>query len=250
MDRCWKDAETRFFGRLVTRLQILFGACFAAILFGTVAVQASSLQCDAAAREAAAQSGVPLGVLMAISRTETGRGKNGTVQPWPWTVNMEGKSAWFDSEDEARAFVFRHFKRGARSFDVGCFQINYKWHGAAFRSIEEMFDPVANALYAANFLRDLHKELGDWTKAAGAFHSRTPEYARKYEARFTSIQASLQVPQRALPKSAQAQRKPARQPNRFPLLQGGGEGGRLGSLMPQQPQTDGAFLGFFQSENG
>ena len=62
-------------------------------------------------------------VLKAISLTETGRKTGGQFRPWPWTVNMEGTGHWFDTLDEARAYVSREFKRGARSFDVGCFQI-------------------------------------------------------------------------------------------------------------------------------
>ncbi len=147
--------------------------------------------CDLAARRAARDHGVPLDVLRTITRTETGRGGKQGLQPWPWTVNMEGAGKWFETEDEARAYVFSHFKRGARSFDVGCFQINFKWHGAAFDSIDQMFDPVANAQYAAQFLKKLYAEMGDWSKAAGAYHSRTPTYANRYIARFDSIRADL-----------------------------------------------------------
>lgn len=127
--------------------------------------------CDRVAAIAAERSGVPTAVLQAISLTETGRARDMALRPWPWTVNMEGEGHWFDSADEARAYVFREFKRGARSFDVGCFQINYKWHGEAFTSIDQMFDPVANATYAAQLLRDLYSETGSWSAAAGAYHS-------------------------------------------------------------------------------
>ena len=87
---------------------------------------------------------------------------------------MKGTGLWFETEDAARAYVYEHFKRGARSFDVGCFQINYKWHHEAFASIEQMFDPMANALYAARFLGALKAEKGSWVEAAGAYHSRNP----------------------------------------------------------------------------
>lgn len=143
--------------------------------------------CDRAAALASRDRGVPLDVLRAITRTETGRRVGGALQPWPWTVNMEGVGRWFETEDEARAYVFANFKRGARSFDVGCFQINYKWHGTAFRSIDDMFDPVQNADYAARFLAELYGEFGDWRKAAGAYHSRTAKYAEIYTARFDRI---------------------------------------------------------------
>lgn len=147
--------------------------------------------CDSAAMVASSESGVPHDVLRAISLTETGRTSDGQFAPWPWTVNMEGVGKWFDDVGEARGYVDRHFARGARSFDVGCFQINYKWHGDAFASIDEMFDPISNARYAALFLSELYQEFGSWSKAAGAYHSRTPKFAKRYSARFNRIRASL-----------------------------------------------------------
>ncbi|MQQ08326.1 transglycosylase SLT domain-containing protein [Epibacterium sp. SM1979] len=147
--------------------------------------------CDLAARQAARDQDIPLNVLRAITRTETGRGGKSGLQPWPWTVNMEGAGKWFETEAEAKSYVAAHFKRGARSFDVGCFQINYRWHGHAFESVDQMFDPIVNAQYAARFLRELYDEFGDWSKAAGAYHSRTPTYANKYAARFERVRAGL-----------------------------------------------------------
>ena len=143
--------------------------------------------CDAAALQVSHESGVPVSVLKAISLNETGRKRNGSFRPWPWTVNMEGAGHWFETRDQALAYVFKEYKRGARSFDIGCFQINYKWHGEQFASIDEMFDPLANGRYAARFLGELYSEMGDWTKAAGAFHSRTKKYADTYAARFSAI---------------------------------------------------------------
>lgn len=147
--------------------------------------------CDSAATLVSRESGVPLDVLRAISLTETGRKSKTGLAPWPWTVNMEGIGKWFEDVTAAQTYVNRHYARGARSFDVGCFQINYKWHGQAFSSIEEMFDPIQNARYAARFLSELHSEFGDWSRAAGAYHSRTPKYARRYIARFDRIRANL-----------------------------------------------------------
>jgi hypothetical protein len=147
--------------------------------------------CDRAARKAAKNSGVPVNVLLAITRTETGRADDGQLAPWPWTVNMEGVGKWFDNRQDALRYVQQHFQRGARSFDLGCFQINYKWHGDKFRSINEMFDPNENAAYAARFLKDLFDESGDWTEAAGAYHSRTETLSQNYARRFSRIRESL-----------------------------------------------------------
>lgn len=148
--------------------------------------------CEAAAKQASRESGVPYAVLMAISLNETGRKGAGGFEPWPWTVNMEGAGHWFDNRDLALAYVFKEFKRGARSFDVGCFQINFKWHGQHFSSIEDMFDPLENARYAAQFLKSLYAESGDWKRAAGAYHSRTPKRANSYSTRFARFYAKLE----------------------------------------------------------
>ncbi|MEL7211304.1 MAG: transglycosylase SLT domain-containing protein [Pseudomonadota bacterium] len=207
--------------------------------------------CLQAAHVASAQTGVPISVLWAISLTETGRKSNGTFQPWPWTVNMEGKGVWFDTDEEARAYVFKHYKRGARSFDVGCFQINYKWHGENFASIEEMFDPLPNALYAAKFLTDLHNEMGDWSKAAGAYHSRTEKYARKYRKRFNAFRAAYadKMPETPVPPAERqpvqlaAREDPPVRENHFPLLMHSSGSGALGSLVPLSGRQAKPFFG-------
>lgn len=140
--------------------------------------------CDEAAQLAARGSDVPLFVLLAITRVETGQRAGNEIIPWPWTVNMEGKGYWLETAEAARALASQHHRRGAQNFDVGCFQINYKWHHKAFSSLEEMFDPLANATYAAKFLSQLYQELGSWEAAAGAYHSRTAEHAQRYKAKF------------------------------------------------------------------
>lgn len=210
--------------------------------------------CDRAARTAAAAEGVPLDVLQAIARTETGRSGASGLQPWPWTVNMEGIGKWFATEAEARAYVSSHFRRGARSFDVGCFQINYKWHGEAFRSIDEMFDPTLNARYAARFLMQLFEEFGDWSAAAGAYHSRTPEHARSYAAKFDRVRAAVPADAAPARDSHGAEPRP-RGPQKLDLARGGdrvpfiGQGSiALGSLVPVTAPVPGAVRVFIALE--
>ncbi len=147
--------------------------------------------CDTASAIAAGNQNMPPDALYAITLSETGRSKGGKLRPWPWTVNMEGKGFWFDTREEALAYVTERYNAGARSFDVGCFQINYRWHGMNFESIEAMFDPMTNATYAAEMLSGLYGEFGDWTKAAGAYHSRTEVYASRYRSRYARIRAQL-----------------------------------------------------------
>lgn len=130
-----------------------------ALLVGTIA---NASICDIAAQRAASETGVPLDVMQTITRLETGRGKTG--DPWPWTVNHAGDGSWFQTEDDARSYVFSQVKHGESNLDIGCFQINYRWHASGFQSLDDMFDPDINALYAARFLADLYQEFGNWTE--------------------------------------------------------------------------------------
>ena len=147
--------------------------------------------CERAIAAGARAVGVPADVLHAVALTETGRRLDGRLQPWPWAVNREGEGFWFASREEALAFARRSLAEQRPSFDLGCFQINYRWHGRNFPSVEAMVEPETGAVYAARFLRDLHAELGSWSAAAGAYHSRTPELAARYRDRFDRILAGL-----------------------------------------------------------
>jgi hypothetical protein len=184
--------------------------------------QASGALCDRAAEGAAFAIGVPLDLMRAITRVETGR--DGT--PWPWTLNLDGESRWFvtapDAIDAARAAI----AQGAAQIDVGCFQLNLHWHGPHFTDLEEMIDPTRNARYAAQFLSELHAELGDWRAAAAAFHSRTPERGEAYLARIEAAHAA------GADGETQAASLAEPRVNRFPLLVAGAVG-TFGSLVPR-----------------
>ncbi len=197
--------------------------------------------CRVAARRVSQETGVPVSVLEAISLTETGRKTAGAFGPWPWTVNMEGAGHWFDSAGQALDYARTNHGQGKRSFDVGCFQLNYKWHGEAFASIEEMFDPIAGARYAADFLTRLYNETGDWSRAAGAYHSRTPENASRYRKIFDRHYAALSDGGPTVVANANrfaeesededVRDEPMRQ-NNYPLLVAVNQSGRMGSLVP------------------
>ncbi len=159
--------------------------------FAAFAATDDAALCEVAAERAAQASGVPVDVMRALTLVETGRSRNGAFRPWPWTINLEGKGYWFDTRAEAEAFARESLAVGARSFDVGCFQINYRWHGQAFVSVEQMFGPDENATYAARFMGELFAEGGTWEWAAGAYHSRTETLAAGYRTRFARIREGL-----------------------------------------------------------
>ncbi len=183
--------------------------------------------CLDAAERAATETGVPLRVLTAITMIETGRRSGGALAPWPWTLNRGGNGQWFATREEALAALETILAEGATNVDVGCFQLNWRWHGAAFASAARMIDPMHNALYAAHHLARLHSMTGDWRGAVAAYHSATPAKAAAYLARFDPVYAALgDAPAEAAPAWAEAR------VNSYPLLRAGTASGAA-SLVPQ-----------------
>lgn len=167
----------------------------ACALAGSASADPSEL-CQAAAQEAARDSGVPPALVRTVMTAESGRpaDKGGPLRPWPWALNVEGQGYWPETRDEALSLIDGFLREGRTSIDIGCFQINLRWHGAAFASPAEMIDPARNAAYAVRFLLDLADETGSWRAAAGAYHSRDPDRAERYVQRLKSVHAGLDGP--------------------------------------------------------
>jgi tetratricopeptide (TPR) repeat protein len=128
---------------------------------------------------------IPQGLLTAISLVESGRpaGPNNQLTAWPWTINVNGQGKFFDSKEEAIAETRKLLDEGQRSIDVGCMQINLRYHPNAFKTMEDAFDPALNVAYGAQFLKSLHALQGSWAKAVERYHSsddgRRAEYREK-----------------------------------------------------------------------
>jgi hypothetical protein len=139
--------------------------------------------CRSAVAAAEQGSGIPAHLLAAISRVESGRRDpaTGTIHPWPWSVNAEGQGVFYNSKAEAVAAVRAMQANGVRSIDVGCGQINLMYHPDAFPNLELAFDPLANAAYAAKFLKALYAQTGDWRMATAMYHSATPAIGAEYQ---------------------------------------------------------------------
>jgi len=132
---------------------------------------------------------IPTHLLTAISLVETGRWQKGSKEiiAWPWTVTANGKGQHFDTKEEALAEVEILLTEGLSNIDVGCMQINLKYHENAFESLSQALDPKTNAEYAAKFLKKLYAKKKNWMKAAGSYHSNTPDKNLKYRAKLIRL---------------------------------------------------------------
>lgn len=161
---------------------LLFSTSTVAFAGGTPFSPAVGQICRAHTLAAEQRHQLPKLVLSAISLAESGRWHPGqrASYPWPWTVTSGSKSMYFDDKDSAIAAVRRLQAQGVRNIDVGCMQVNLRYHPDAFDDLSEAFEPAANADYAAGFLRDLFQETRSWDRAIGRYHSATPVRAQGY----------------------------------------------------------------------
>ncbi len=141
--------------------------------------------CEQAGQVAEQTNGLPPGLLLAIGRAESGRWDAAAQRfiPWPWSADIDGTPLWYDSVAAAVGDIQTRNADGRHSIDVGCFQINLGWHPDAFATLQQAFDPVANANYAAAFLRGLNARLGSWPAAIAAYHSANPQLGNPYKDR-------------------------------------------------------------------
>ncbi len=95
-------------------------------------------------------------VLYGIAKIESTR--PGLGKPWPWTVNFDGRGEWFDTKLEAMIAVDSALRRGMRSIDVGIMQVNLRWHGHRFKTLNEAFDPRRNIEVAAAILNEFSRD--------------------------------------------------------------------------------------------
>jgi hypothetical protein len=163
----------------------------------TAPVAHPSELCRSAVQVAERLHQTPPGLLATIAKVESGRAAaGGALQPWPWTIDADGQSLFFDAKEQAVAWARQALARGVGYIDVGCMQVDLPMHPAAFRSLEEAFDPAANADYAARFLRELREGPagGNWFTAIGMYHSRTPDLAAAYRQAVAAVGAGLPIP--------------------------------------------------------
>ena len=139
------------------------------------------LLCEYLAKDAEKKYGLPENILLSISRVESGYQKvDGIIRAWPWTLNAGGDSAYFQTKAAALRSLKSRINKGVTNIDVGCMQLNYRWHKKFFKSLSDMISPTKNVYYGARFLKKLHERHGSWEKAVKYYHSSKSKFNVKY----------------------------------------------------------------------
>jgi len=147
------------------------------------AIVDEALVCLNATIQAEEEHQIQTNLLSSIANVETGRWNERLQQKmaWPWSVNVRGKGYFYKTKAEAIAAVKKWQKRGYKSIDVGCMQVNLRFHGSEFANLEEAFDPEKNVAVAARILKKRYNLRNDWMMAATDYHSRRPKKASAYK---------------------------------------------------------------------
>ena len=121
---------------------------------------------------------LPNKLLTSIALVESGVKKK-EFKSWPWTLNVSGKSMYFENKLETLEYLKSkiNFKK---SIDVGCMQINTRYHLKNFEDLSDLIEPEQNVKYAANYLLKLYKKHKSWNEAVSRYHSSIPKRKKKY----------------------------------------------------------------------
>ena len=90
--------------------------------------------------------------------------------PWPWTLNVNGKSMYFSSREEAYEKIMSLINAGVLSIDIGITQINWKFHSRYFNSPWDALQPSKNIRVSNMILTSLYQRFGTWGQAIKCYH--------------------------------------------------------------------------------
>jgi len=165
---------------------------FCAMVIGSLGLASfaegsDSRLCDESIEIVAASSFVPREVLYKIARLESGRHMDGRHVSWPWSLNNGGKGYFLKDSATALSTLSSLRAKGKTNIDVGCMQLNIRWHADFFDSLQQMMNPLDNVRYAARYLEQLYKETGSWEKAVKFYHSRNAKFNTVYYAKYKKM---------------------------------------------------------------
>lgn len=132
------------------------------------AQNAPGLYCAQLIANAETRRQIPRGLLMAIAITESGHDDS----PNPYAMNIAGKSHHASGFQEMSNIIASNWRRGVTSIDVGCMQINLKYHGDKFQNLTDLLDSPTNVEYGASYLIKLATERGSWREGVMDYHNK------------------------------------------------------------------------------
>lgn len=132
--------------------------------------------------------------LYSVALLESGHTEGGVTRPWPWALNIEGRSVYPATRAEAEQHLARALAAGKRNIDIGLMQINLRVHGERVSEPRMLLDPEVNLKTAAGIAKTaLTSSKDDVVIGAGRYHSWRDSRARWYGQRVLALYAALRT---------------------------------------------------------
>lgn len=141
---------------------------------------------------------VPVKVYYALLTQESGLTTKHGFKPWPWSLNIAGKSKRYQTRKAAYQALKQAIANGIKLIDIGPGQVNWYWHKKKLGSLWQSLEPYHNLKVAAQILRQEYVLSGqkNWWVAVGRYHSpgqkpeqlaRAKDYERRVKRRYRQI---------------------------------------------------------------
>src|SRR3546814_26224 len=144
--------------------------------FATPALAQDGISCSKLIADTENRRQIPRGLLMAIAVTESGM--NGI--PNPHAMNIAGKTYHARDLEDMAQVISNNWTRGVRSIDVGCMQINLKFHGEKFSRLTDLLHSPTNVDYGASYLIKLAIDRGSWREGVMDYHNKVSAGRRQW----------------------------------------------------------------------
>lgn len=129
-------------------------------------------------------SAVPRDVVMKVVTHESKSFYQGRVQPWPWTLNIDGQGYYYASYQLALLAAIKAHRNGASKLGIGFGQIEWKYHKGRFdENIAAALNPRNNIKAVCQILVEAwgSKRVKTWEDAIAYYHRPVlDDIARKY----------------------------------------------------------------------
>lgn len=110
-------------------------------------------------------------LLYAVALQESGLRTGGRIVPWPWSLNVAGRSQRYKDQRAACHGLRQALKtHSAMQIDVGLGQLNVGYQGPRVRQPCELLEPYRNLRLTATILREQYQSEENWLMAAGRYH--------------------------------------------------------------------------------
>jgi len=114
---------------------------------------------------------IPPKILYAVALQESGKTINGQRYPWPWAMNIDKKSYWYTTKNEAWDAINEAIAAGSKNIGIGTMQVTYPYNPNVLRDLFGALDPHTNITLGASILRDNYIRTKSWWVAVGHYHS-------------------------------------------------------------------------------